>query len=107
MANTRRNKNQHETKDADEKLEKREIAPVAEVDLDTPEQSIDDAEKKTTESTPLPNTDEQEAKTIELSPIGYATKTTDITSETINTVLTRRGYPSRRDLLLWCIETKR
>ena len=43
------------------KLEKRERALVAEVDLETHEQSIDDVEKKMTESTSLPKTDEQEA----------------------------------------------
>ena len=49
------NKEGQESKDAiEEKLEKRKNAPVAEVDLETPEQSNDDVANKTTESTPMP-----------------------------------------------------
>ena len=49
------------------KLEKRKNASVAEVDLKTAEQSIDEFEKKTIESTPIPNAEEQEAKAVEFS----------------------------------------
>ena len=39
--------------------------PDIEIDLETPDQSVDEVERKTTESTPMPNVDEQEKKTIE------------------------------------------
>ena len=60
MVNTRSNKERQESKDATEKktLENRKISPVAEVDLETPEKSIDVDKKKTTESTPMPNAEE-------------------------------------------------
>ena len=43
--------------------------PSAEIDLETPDQSVDEVERKTTESTPMPIAEEQEKKTIEFSPI--------------------------------------
>ena len=63
MVITRRNNKQPDTKDAAvEKLDKRESATVAEIDLETPKQSLDDVENKKTESTLMPNTEEQETK---------------------------------------------
>ena len=83
MVNTQKNKEQLETKnEAGEKLEKREKALVAEIDLETPDQSIDDVEKKTTGTTPMPNTDDQEAKTIEFSPIDNGNEITGNTPQT-------------------------
>ena len=63
------------------KNEKRKSALIAEVDSGSPEQSIDDVEKKTMESTPMPNTDEREAKTIKFSPMGNGTEITGNTPE--------------------------
>ena len=37
--------------------------PAIEIDLETPDQSVDEVERKTTESTPMPNAEEQEKKT--------------------------------------------
>ena len=34
--------------------------PAIEIDLETPDQSVDEVEKKTTESTAMPNAEEQE-----------------------------------------------
>ena len=39
--------------------------PAKEIGLETPDQSFDGVERKTTESTPIPNAKEQEKKTIE------------------------------------------
>ena len=38
--------------------------PDSEIDLETPDQSVDEVERKTTESTPMPKVEEQEKKTI-------------------------------------------
>ena len=54
-----------------------------EIDLETPDQSVDEVERKTTESTPMPNAEEQEKKTIEFSPIDIVDDTTSSTPETM------------------------
>ena len=47
MVNTRNNKEKQQQKDAtEEKLEKRSNAPVGKIDLETPQQIIDDVGKK-------------------------------------------------------------
>ena len=58
-------------------------APAREIDLETPDQSIDGVERETTESTPMPNAEEQEKKTIEFSPIENVEETTSNTPKTI------------------------
>ena len=60
--NTRNNKEQT----TEEKLTKKS-APITEVDLETPEQSTDEVERKTTDSIPVPKVEEQQTKTIEFS----------------------------------------
>ena len=57
--------------------------PAIEIELETPDQSVDEVEKKTTESTPMPNAEEQEKKTIEFSPTDIVEDTTGNTPETI------------------------
>ncbi|XP_063720069.1 caldesmon-like [Symsagittifera roscoffensis] len=57
--------------------------PAIEIDLETPDQSVDEVERKATESTPMPNAEEQEKKTIEFSPIDTVEDTTSITPEKI------------------------
>ena len=57
--------------------------PAIEIDLETPDQKVDEVERKTTESTPMPNAEEQEKKTIEFSPIDIVEDTTGNTPETI------------------------
>ena len=57
--------------------------PATEINLETPDQSVDEVERKTTESTPMPNVEEQEKKTIEFSPIDIVDDTTSNTPETI------------------------
>ena len=44
--------------------------PLTEIDLETPEQSLDGEEQKMTKSTTMPKVEEQGTKTIEFSPIG-------------------------------------
>ena len=71
--------------------------PPSEIDLETPEQSVDGLEKKTTESTPMPNAEEQEKKTIEFSPKGNVDETTNNTPETIkdDSQTQRRSFTER------------
>ena len=57
--------------------------PAIEIDLETPDQSVDEVEKKTTESTPMPNAEEQKQKSMEISPIDTVDDTTGNTPETI------------------------
>ena len=61
----------------------RTTVPAIEIDLETPDRSVDEVERKTTESTTMPNAEEQEEKTIEFSPIDYVEDTTSNTPETI------------------------
>ena len=61
----------------------RSTAPAIEIDLETTDQSVDEVQRKTTESTPMPNVEEQEKKTIELSPIDTVDDTTNNSPETI------------------------
>ena len=57
--------------------------PAIEIDLEKPDQSVDEVERKTSESTPMPNMEEQEKKTIEFSLIDIVVDTTSNTPETI------------------------
>ena len=69
---------------AKEKAVEKPTVPARETDLETPDQSIDGVERKTTESTPMPNAKEQEKKTIEFPPIeNVEEETTSNTPETI------------------------
>ena len=79
MVNTRSIK-EHKAK---EKAVEEPTVPARETDLETPDQSIDGVERKTTESTPMLKAEEQEKKTKEFSPIGNVDETTNNTSETI------------------------
>ena len=63
--------------------EKGRTKPAIEIDLETPDQSVDEVEKKTMESTPMPNAEEQKQKSIEFSPINSVEDTTGNTPETI------------------------
>ena len=79
IVNFRSNKEQT----TEEKLTRKQSAPITEVDLETPEQSTDEVERKTTEWTPMPNVEEQRTKTIEFSPIGSGNEITGNTPELI------------------------
>ena len=57
--------------------------PATEIDLETPDQSVHEVERKSTESTPMPNEEEQEKKTMEFSPIDIVDDTTSNTPKTI------------------------
>ena len=78
MVSTRSNKEQK----VKEKTMEEQSAPGKQTDLETPDQSIDGIEHKTTETTPMPNTVEQEKNTKEFSPMGNGEKVTN-TPETI------------------------
>ena len=60
MVNTRNTKEQ-KTK---EKLPEEPELPVEEVDIETPNHSVDGVGQKTTESTPMPNVEDQGTKTF-------------------------------------------
>ena len=79
MVNTRSIK-EHK---AEEKAMEEPTVPAREINLETPDQSTDGLERKTTESSPMPNAEEQGKKTIEFSPIGNVEQTTNNTPETM------------------------
>ena len=56
----------------------KQVEPTIEIDLETPDQSVDEVEKKTTESTPMPHMEDQNPKTVEFSPIDALEDTTGI-----------------------------
>ena len=49
--------------------EERRTEPAIEIDLETPDQSVDEVEKKSTDSTSMPNAEKQKQKSMEFSPI--------------------------------------
>ena len=79
MVNTRSNR-EEKTKDG---AEGKHTEPAIEIDLETPYQSVDEVEKKTTESTPMPNAEKQNPKSMEFSPIDTVEDTTGNTPETV------------------------
>ena len=62
--------------------QEKKTEPAIEIDLETPDQSVDEVEKKTTESKPMPSAEEQNQKSIEFSPINTMEDTTGKTPET-------------------------
>ena len=68
---------------AREGTEGERVEPTIEIDLETPDQSVDEAGKKATESTPMPNAEEPNPKSIEFSPIDNVEDTTGNTPETV------------------------
>ena len=60
-----------------------QTVPAIEIDLETSDQSVDEVERKITESTPMSNAEEQEKKTIEFSAIDTVEDTTSNTPEAI------------------------
>ena len=57
------------TERAREGMEGERVEPTIEIDLETPDQSVDETRKIATESTPMPNAEEPNSKPIEFSPI--------------------------------------
>ena len=68
---------------AKEGTEGERVEPTIEIDLETPDQSVDELEKKTTESTPMPNAEEPNQKPIEFSPIDDVEDAIGNTEETV------------------------
>ena len=79
MVNTRSNR-ENKTKDGEEG---KQAEPANEIDLETPDQSVDEVENKTTESTPMPNSEEPNQKSMEFSPIDTVEDTTGNTPEMV------------------------
>ena len=79
MVSTRSGTESKTREDAGEK----QVEPTIEIDLETPDQSVDELEKKTTESTPMPNADEPNPKPIEFSPIDNVEDAIGNTEETV------------------------
>ena len=89
MVSTRSGAESKTREDAREK----QVEPTIEIDLETPDQSVDEVEKKTTESTPMPHMEDQNPKTVEFSPIDALEDTTgDLTRETVTS---RVGHLTR------------
>ena len=68
---------------AKEGTEGERVEPTIEIELKTPDQSVDEVGKKTTESTPMPNAEEPNPKPMEFSPIDNVEDTTGNTPETV------------------------
>ena len=68
---------------AKEGTEGERLEPTIEIDLETPDQSVDEVGKKTTESTPMPNAEEPNPKPMEFSPIDNVEDTTGNMPETV------------------------
>ena len=79
MVNTRSNTENR----AKEGTEGKQAKPTIEIELETPDQSVDEVGKKTTESTPMPNAEEPNPKPMEFSPIDNVDDTTGNTPETV------------------------
>ena len=79
MVSTRSGTESKTREDAREK----QVEPTIEIDLETPDQSVDELEKKTTESTPMPNAEEPNPKPIEFSPIDNVEDAIGNTEETV------------------------
>ena len=67
----------------EDKTKGKQAEPAIEIDLETPDQSVEEVEKKTTESTPMPNAEEPNPKSMEFSPIDTVENTTGNTPETV------------------------
>ena len=65
MVNTRSSK-ENKIKEG---AEGKQTEPAIEIDLETHDQSVNEVEKKTTESTPMSNADEQNQNSMEFLPI--------------------------------------
>ena len=79
MANTRSNTENR----AKEGTEGKQAEPAIEIELETPDQSVDEVGKKTTETTPMTNAEEPNPKSMEFSPIDNVEDTTGNTPETV------------------------
>ena len=79
MVNTRSTR-ENKTKEGSEG---KQAEPANEIDLETPDQSVDEVEKKTTESTPMPNAEETNQMSMEFSPIDTVKDTTGNTPDTV------------------------
>ena len=79
MVSTRSGTESKTREDAREK----QVEPTIEIELETPDQSVDELEKKTTESTPMPNAEEPNPKPIEFSPIDNVEDAIGNTEETV------------------------
>ena len=66
-----------------EGAKEKQVEPTIEIDLETPDQSVYEVEKKTTESTPMPHMEDQNPKTVAFSPIDALEDTTGNTRETV------------------------
>ena len=79
MVNTRSAKENKRKASAEEG----QTEPAIEINLETPDQSVEEVKKKTTESTPMPNAEERMKKMMEFSTIDTVEDTTSNTPESI------------------------
>ena len=68
---------------AKEGTEGERVEPTIEIDLETPDQSVDETGKMATESTPMPKAEEPNPNPIEFSPIGNVEDAIGNTEETV------------------------
>ena len=79
MVNTRSN-TENKTKEG---MEGKQAETAIEIDLETPDQSVDEVEKKTTETTPMPKAEEPNPKSMEFSTLDNVEDTTGNTPKTV------------------------
>ena len=75
-----RSKTENKTKEG---MEGRRAETAIEIELETPDHSVDEVVKKMTESTPMPNAEEPNPKSMEFSMIDNVKDTTGNTPETV------------------------
>ena len=90
---------------AKEGTEGERVEPTIEIELETPDQSVDEVGKKTTESTPMPNAEERNPKPIEFSPIDNVEDTTGNTPETVKDESQKRtSFTERLAMMVAAVE---
>ena len=98
MVNTRSTR-ENKTKEG---AEGKQAELANEIDLETPDQSVDEVETKTTESTPMPNAEEPNQKSMAFSPIDTVEDTTGNTPETVKdeSQVKRTSFTERLAMML-------
>ena len=85
---------------AKEGTEGERVETTIEIKLETPDQSVDEVGKETTESTPMPNAEEPNPKSMEFSPIDNVEDTTGNMPETVNESQKRTSFTERLAMMV-------
>ena len=98
MVNTRSTR-ENKTKEG---AEGKQVEPTNEIDLETPDQSVDEVEKKTTESAPMQNAEEPNQKSMEFSLIDTVEDRAGNTPETVKdeSQLKKKAFTERLAIMV-------